>query len=63
MDELNTQNTLEVNHLSFLKKHHSMNDYYDVKLKRARYKILDKYNFIDIDFMNIDVEGHDLDIN
>ena len=65
LGELNTQNTLEVNHLSFLKKHHNIKDeeifQQEVKTRRLD-KILDKYNFIDIDFMNIDVEGHELHI-
>ena len=60
LDELNTQNTLEANHLSFLKKHHNIKDdeisQYEIKTKRLD-KILDTHNFNDIDFMNIDVEG------
>ncbi|MDA7750121.1 FkbM family methyltransferase [Candidatus Pelagibacter sp.] len=65
VDELNTQNTLEINHLSFLKNHHNLKEEeiseQIIKTKRLD-KILDNYNFNDIDFMNIDVEGHELNI-
>ena len=65
VDELNTQNTLEANHLSFLKNHHNIKEKEISKqiIKTRRLdKILDSYNFNDIDFMNIDVEGHELNI-
>ena len=65
VDELNTQNTLEANHLSFLKNHHNIKEeeisQQEIKTKRLD-RILDDYNFNDIDFMNIDVEGHELNI-
>jgi len=65
VDELNTQNTLEANHLSFLKNHHNLKEeeisHQEIKTKKLD-KILDAYNFNDIDFMNIDVEGHELNI-
>ena len=65
VDELNTQNTLEANHLSFLKNHHNLNEeeisQQEIKTKRLD-RILDDYNFNDIDFMNIDVEGHELHV-
>ena len=65
VDELNTQNTLEVNHLSFLKNHHNLREedisLQEIKTKRLD-KILDNYNFTDIDFMNVDVEGHELNV-
>ena len=65
IDELNTQNTLETNHLSFLKNHHGVKDE-EISIKEIKTKrldlILDKYNFDNIDFMNIDVEGHELNI-
>ena len=65
INELNTQNTLEANHLSFLKNHHNINDeeilHQEIITKRLD-KILDNYNFNDIDFMNIDVEGHELNV-
>ena len=65
VDELNTQNTLEANHLSFLKNHHNLREedisLQEIKTKRLD-KILDNYNFNNIDFMNIDVEGHELNV-
>ena len=65
VDELNTQNTLEANHLLFLKNHHNLKEeeisQQEIKTKKLD-KILDSYNFNDIDFMNIDVEGHELNI-
>jgi FkbM family methyltransferase len=65
VDELNTQNTLEFNHISFLKNHHNLKEEeisrQTIKTRRLD-KILDSYNFNDIDFMNIDVEGHELNI-
>ena len=65
IDELNTQNTLESNHLLFLKKHHNVSDeeisLSEINTKRLD-KILDEYKFNDIDFLNIDVEGHELNI-
>lgn len=65
IDELNTQNTLEANHVSFLKKHHNLKEEEItrkvIKTKRID-NILDKYHFHNIDFMNIDVEGHELKI-
>ena len=65
VNELNTQNTLEANHLLFLKNHHNLKEEEITKqiIKTRRLdKILDKYDFNDIDFMNIDVEGHELNI-
>ena len=65
VDELNTQNTLEKNHLTFLKNHHGVSEnevsLREIKTKRLD-RILDNYEFYDIDFMNIDVEGHELNI-
>ena len=65
VDELNTQNTLEKNHLTFLKNHHGVIEneisLREIKTKRLD-RILDNYEFYDIDFMNIDVEGHELNI-
>ena len=65
VDELNTQNTLEANHLLFLKNHHNLKEEeiseQTIKTRRLD-KILDSYNFNEIDFMNIDVEGHELNI-
>tara|TARA_B100000780_G_scaffold10428_1_gene7247 strand:- start:119 stop:862 length:744 start_codon:yes stop_codon:yes gene_type:complete len=65
IDELNTQNTLETNHLSFLKNYHGVKKE-EISVKKIKTKrldrILDSYHFHDIDFMNLDVEGHELNI-
>jgi FkbM family methyltransferase len=65
IDELNTQNTLESNHLYFLKKHHNVKEE-EISLSKTKTKrldkILDEHKFNDIDFLNIDVEGHELNI-
>ena len=65
VDELNTQNTLEANHLSFLKNHHNLKEeeisQQEIKTKRLD-RILEDHNLKNIDFMNIDVEGHELNI-
>jgi len=65
IDELNTQNTLESNHLLFLKDHHNLKEkeisLQEIKTKKLD-KILDEHGFNKIDFMNIDVEGHELNI-
>lgn len=65
IDELNTQNTLDNNHLIFLKNHHNIKDQeiteMEVKTKKID-QILIEHDFYNIDFMNIDVEGHELNI-
>lgn len=65
LDELNTQNTLDENQLSFLKNHHNIQDHEiheeTIKVKPIN-SILEEYSFDDIDFMNLDVEGHELEI-
>ena len=65
IDELNTQNTLDKNQLIFLQKHHNINKKEILKKKIKTQKldtILKKYNFYNIDFMNLDVEGHELEV-
>ena len=65
INELNTQNTLDENQLFFLKKYHNIKEEEIVKKKIKTKKldnILKKYNFNKIDFMNIDIEGHELDV-
>lgn len=65
IDELNTQNTLDKNQLSFLKKHHNVQDN-EISEKTINVKpinsILDEHNFYNIDFMNLDIEGHELEV-
>ena len=65
IDELNTQNTLDKNQLLFLKNHHNIKeDEISEKIIKVRKinSILEENKFHDIDFMNLDVEGHELEI-
>jgi FkbM family methyltransferase len=65
VNELNTQNTLEENHLLFLKNHHGVKEE-EISLENINTKrldtLLESHNINDIDFMNVDVEGHELNI-
>ena len=65
IDELNTQNTLDENQLNFLKNHHNIKDHEIIEKKirtKSLDKILDEHKFYNIDFMNLDVEGHELNV-
>ena len=63
IDELNTQNTLDMNQLNFLKNHHNIKES-EILEKKIRTRnlnnILDDHKFYNIDFMNLDIEGHEL---
>ena len=63
IDELNTQNTLDQNQLNFLKNHHNIKES-EILEKKIRTRnlnnILDDHKFYNIDFMNLDIEGHEL---
>ena len=65
IDELNTQNTLDPNQLFFLKNQQNIRDE-EISEKIIKVKpinvILSEYEFNHIDFMNLDVEGHELEI-
>tara|TARA_B100001057_G_C22773860_1_gene920790 strand:+ start:258 stop:992 length:735 start_codon:yes stop_codon:yes gene_type:complete len=65
IDELNTQNTLDKNQLNFLKNHHNIkeSEILEKKIKtRNLNNILDDHKFYNIDFMNLDIEGHELKV-
>ena len=65
IDELNTQNTLDENQLNFLKNHHNIKNHEIIEKKiqtRSLISILDEYKFYHIDFMNLDIEGHELKV-
>ena len=65
LSENNTQNTLSENQILFLKKHHNLRDDEIIKKKiktRRLDNILEENNFHNIDFMNLDVEGHELEV-
>ena len=63
--DLSSENTLEKKHTKWLKKTFNYNQKKFLKKKIKTKKIndiLEKYKFYDIDFMNIDVEGHEVNI-
>ena len=65
INEFNTQNTLDKNQLNFLKNHHNIKDREILKTKLKTKKletILLDNNFHNIDFFNIDIEGHELEV-
>jgi hypothetical protein len=65
INEFNTQNTLDKNQLNFLKNHHNVKDREILKTKLNTKKletILLDNNFHNIDFFNIDIEGHELEV-
>tara|TARA_Y100000816_G_C26085544_1_gene572758 strand:+ start:878 stop:1612 length:735 start_codon:yes stop_codon:yes gene_type:complete len=60
-----TQNTLQKEHTYFLKKHFkiSSKDIQTKKIKTQKLEdILNTQNMFTIDFMNIDIEGHELEV-
>jgi FkbM family methyltransferase len=62
---LSSQNTLEKNHTKWLKSHfgYDKKEFSIKKVKAQKIEdILEKYKFYKIDFMNIDVEGHEIKI-
>ena len=65
IDELNTQNTLDQNQLNFLKNHHNIKESEILEKKimtRNLNNILHDHKFYNIDFMNLDIEGHELKV-
>ena len=65
LGDLDSKNTLNLNHKRWLNRHFRISDK-DFKIKSIKTRKLDnilkKYNFYDIDFMNIDIEGHELEV-
>ena len=63
--DLDTKNTIERNHAKLLNKTFLINN---SKIKKTKIRtrkledILKKYDFFDIDFMNLDIEGHELNV-
>ena len=63
--EFSPLNTLDSNHLNFLKKNFNIKkDQYKVKKIKTENinKILNRYKFIIIDYLNIDLEGQEYDV-
>ena len=65
ISDLSPENTIESSHKFFLKKFHNYKDN-EIKTKLIKTvkleNILQKFNFFDIDLMNIDIEGHELKV-
>jgi FkbM family methyltransferase len=65
INEFNTQNTLDQSQLSFLINQHNVNKNEIIKKKiktQKLDKILKENYFTKIDFFNIDIEGHELEV-
>jgi len=65
LGDLDSKNTLNLNHKKWLNRHFRISDK-DFKIKNIKTRKLDnvlkKHNFYNIDFMNIDIEGHELEV-
>lgn len=65
LGDLDSKNTLDLNHKNWLSNHFNINKK-DFKIKKVKTNtlsnLLNKYDFHKIDFMNIDIEGHELDV-
>ena len=61
--DLSSQNTLSDNHVSWMKKNFGLNNLKRKKIKTTRLdKILKKFKINHIDFLNIDIEGLELEV-
>lgn len=65
LGDLDSKNTLNLNHKKWINKHFRIEDK-DFKIKNISTQklenILKKYKLYNIDFMNIDIEGHELEV-
>ena len=65
LGDLDPKNTLDLNHKNWLGKHFNI-DKKDFKIKNVKTRtlseILNKNKFYNIDFLNIDIEGHELEV-
>ena len=65
LGDLDSKNTLDLNHKNWLGKHFNINKK-DFKIKNVKTitlsEILNKNKFYNIDFLNIDIEGHELEV-
>jgi len=65
LGDLDPKNTLDLKHKSWLKTTFNISKK-DIKIRYVKTlrleKILDKHNFKEIDFMNIDIEGHEIEV-
>lgn len=65
LGDLDSKNTLDLKHKNWLSKHFKINNK-DFKIKNIKtntlYNLFKKYDFYKIDFMNLDIEGHELNV-
>ena len=65
LGDLDSKNTIDLNHKNWVSKHFGI-DKKDFKLKNIQTttlsQILQKNKFFNIDFLNIDIEGHELEV-
>ena len=65
LGDLDSKNTLDLKHKNWLSKHFKINNK-DFKIKNIKTNtlcyLLKKYDFYKIDFMNLDIEGHELNV-
>ena len=65
LGDLDSKNTLDLRHKNWLSKHFNIHES-DFKIKNIKTNTLSrlfkKYDFYKIDFMNIDIEGHELEV-
>ena len=65
LGELDSKNTLDLNHKNWLSKHFRI-EKKDFRIKNIKTntleQILNKNRFFKIDFLNIDIEGHEFDV-
>ncbi len=65
VDDFSPLNTLDLNHLNFLKENFLLKkkDFKEKKIRTENVNnILKKYNFYKIDFLNIDLEGFEYEV-
>ncbi|MDA9619082.1 FkbM family methyltransferase [Candidatus Pelagibacter bacterium] len=65
LGELDSKNTIDINHKNWLSSHFKIKKK-DFKIKNVKATtlghILEKYKLYNIDYLNIDIEGHELDV-
>ena len=65
LGDLDSKNTLDLNHKNWINKHFKIsNKDFNIKTVKTTTlnELLKKYDFHKIDFMNLDIEGHELEV-